>query len=189
MGRGAAMPNLQNLQNLQTPPALGRQLELMGLTRQQNQHQPNPNVGLAATRNLQQQQQEQRLGGMGVQTEQMPNQMQVNFFNQRPTTMPQQGGAPQVAGNPGAGARPALTQQQLRERAQLLVPSIKELEKQSLLHQAGRNGRSDTEYFNELRKIQSEIANRRGVLLKVAQTMQLGMGAAQPQPAGSVWVF
>ena len=161
---------------------------------------------------MQKQPQEPKLagvgGGMAGRMGQMPNQTQGNFFSapnmqanpeqaqantlgmmkQRPPMMPQQAGVPQVAGNvPAAGARTALTHQQLRERAQLLTTAIKELEKQSLLIQAGRNGRSDADYFNELQKIQAEIASRRQVLLKVAQTMHsLGMTGQQPQASGNV---
>lgn len=193
-------PNMQALQNMQPPANLGRQLELMGVVHQQNQHQPNSAANLAAMRQLQQQQQQeqQRLGGMANQMGQLPNQLSGGYFpspnvqsaqeqappgtlglmNQRAVMMQQQVGGPQPNGNvPPNANRPQMSQNQLRERAQLLTASIKELEKQSLMVQGSRAGRSDADYFSEIAKIQGEIANRKAVLLKIAQAMHsYGMG-------------
>ena len=65
-------------------------------------------------------------------------------------------------------------QAQLRDRAAMLTASIKELEKQALtFQQQGCQGRTEVEYFQEIMKLQNEIAGRKQVLLEIAQAMNL----------------
>ena len=87
----ARNPNMQALQNMQTPANINRQLELMGIAHQQNQHQPGAASSMAALRQLQHHQQQQhqqqqqqpgqQMLGMANRMGQLPNQMQGNFMS------------------------------------------------------------------------------------------------------------
>lgn len=207
--RGTSMP----MQNMQTPANINRQLELMGLAHQQNQHQPGSVTNLAALRQLQHQQQQQQQQhqqqqpGPGPQmlanmANRMPTHMQNNFMatagmqqaqeQAPPLNMMSQQQRMQMMSqmqNGAAGNRGAINQIQLRDRANILQASIVELEKRAALAQVQGQGRTDPEYFSEIGKLQNEITAKKSIMLKIAQTLHNVPVPTMGPLVGNAYVF